>query len=623
MERHRQPPSSDDRAAKNNIAFYNAKQSLDPAVKRAYVEVEIPKLFSALRANNRKIDVTHVFDMLNRIGYLNAPVGSRFQVEIDNDLSDLFPVPPGETRVINVRLRAAHLQSAEAKLEHGASPSPGFKVFDLQSGDRTHTAIAFIGTTSVGPSRDATLGDHIATGAFANANPSGIGVGNAEAFATLLQKKAPRLYSGIDIVIGHSLGSAVAQAFAEYRMRMGYPPPFGFFAGSPHLNSPESPDWKKNARRFLFVQSGQDPIPLGGTTKRSGIEIKSPWGDLPVTTGLTNSLFDAAVTQHGAEPNLLTMARDGESPKPTLRTGTIPGFGTRALDALRPLVARAAFTPTSVERSVERSMALIDGVPGLAGQHVAGVLDANRQLNIQVMRRLMTTELGATALQAHGPDTARLLVETSDAIRENPEEGLKVLGRKLVRLVAISDVTMPAKTNLLELTESVKALLAAPGLGSTGNLEVDPKMKSRAGGATGKKKRLGLSVPKRQFSTERPDPAAGAGRNASEDGSDDDQANQTDRTTWRPDPAMVADSDERFPYGRTYALRFLNKAYADRPDQTGFVVLAAVRFTHDSLWWVFSGEPLLRQHRPALREGGQVASGPKADAHQHGWSGGA
>lgn len=439
-------------------AFHEARASKDPAVKAKFVSEAVPAYFSAVADAGGKIDGAHLHDMMNRLSYMNLKPGASFEVEVRGDATGLFNIPSGESRKVKVELTGAYRQpmdfDAIARMPKGYAPSPGFNTWKLTSGEETRTGVVFIGTSSVGRNRDATLGERHATGSLADGAPGGVGHGSVELWTSNKKTGLAAALDAADFVGGHSLGAGVAQLAIEHQLAAGKKAPIGYLASAPGLSTPASEAWVANQKKFLFVHSRQDPITIAGLYSRPGMEIAGSRFDLPVQKGLGNGYGDGLLTQHGAQPATLLMQRDGELPKPTARTGVGPNFVWKGMDQLRQLFSSSAFRETNTEKASR----LLDQ-DGLGSTAKAGKPQGkDHAFNVMLVRDLLNTGLGSTALELNPTGALMAVLSARTAIMKDPAAGLEKLAVMLYKALP-SDLMILPKNDLAAIAPSVAKTL--------------------------------------------------------------------------------------------------------------------------------------------------------------------
>jgi hypothetical protein len=431
---------------KMDKAFHAARASKDPSVKEEFVTKQVPAYFAALRDSGVKVDGAMVHDMMIQLGYMNMRPGVGFKVEIDGDKTGMFKVPEGQTRTVNVQLIDKHRQPLDfdglAKLTQGTKPGPGFNIWNMSSGSESHLGVNFIGTSSVGRNRDATLSDSLATGSLANASKTGVGSGNAEMWMKDSAVPLGKYADSLSFVTGHSLGAAIAQDFADMQVKADRRT-IGYFAAAPGLSRPQSKQWEANRDNFLYSHAKQDPITLAGLHSWSGREIVGGILDLPVQPGLGNSSIDGVGMQHGAQPATLLALRDGQVPDPTARKAVGPNAFWRMTDGQRPNFAHKIFAEIPAEKASRFLETMGYGGTAKPGQPQG----KDHAFNVSMVQLLSKTELGFTAMERNPDGALHALMMSRDAIIADPKMGMRMLAMNLMASLPFEDFSSAMPKN--------------------------------------------------------------------------------------------------------------------------------------------------------------------------------
>ncbi|MBM7118726.1 hypothetical protein [Archangium primigenium] len=344
--------------------YWEAKASRSQEVKNHFVATHLSEFFTQLTESG-KLTPFAFNDGFVMLSYLSLKKGLRFDAFLDGEVAEFFGGAKTGASV-EFTLVESYTQSlspeALADLPWSVQPGTAVFIFQARCGSRTRNIATFRGTNSVGKGRDALLGYMDSTGALANCSPDEIGGGCVKYWLSCKDHPIAKYADKIDLVIGHSLGAALAQDYTEEVLLRTRLAPLGYFAAAPRRNRAPCALWLQNIHRFFYPWSAQDPVTRGGTRVWPGMELRFSWLDAPVLPGLIDSGMDRVFSQHGALIGILDILTKGNRPRLAERRGTeisaeisaldeidLGPFGNDFADVFRPHVVRHAFSPTTIE----------------------------------------------------------------------------------------------------------------------------------------------------------------------------------------------------------------------------------------------------------------------------------
>ena len=444
-----------------NTEFHQARSEPTRAIKALMISKAMRELNGQMKS--RPMPSAVGMDLLTKLSYVQLPVETTsFPLTIGQDPVSMLPTGSVQCQLVEDFRQTLSLADL-AKLPRSVLPGTGFQVWHLASEDGgTKKGLVFTGTNSVGPNRDGTLGREHSTGALANTTKGGVGFGVIPHWLDLPGNPLSKHLPDVTFIAGHSLGAALAQEAMLARLEMSGTPPRGWFASASCLSRPCSEQWVQNAMQMFFVGSSQDPVRQAGTWKYPGLELIASPLDLPVSSGIGNSMLDGLITQHGAEiPTLLWSRGDELNFSERLQTSVGEPFdGGLPIDQLmveladlgRPLVASKMFTGTSVENV----MAALEkyGLDEPLYEKGSTVRGPAYAYGVHLTHELLASELVSACYVAAPYETLQAIGSCGREFLSKPETAME----KLVNRLPLDEVQIMVENDTKSVLPSIAKL---------------------------------------------------------------------------------------------------------------------------------------------------------------------